>query len=200
MGRIGIMGGTFDPIHNGHLVAAEAVRHHFSLSRVYFVPAARPPHKAAQAISAGRHRYAMAVLATCSNPAFFVSSEELDRDGTSYTIDTLRAFRSVFPDAELYFITGADAILQILHWKAPEELLATAHFIAVSRPGYPSQQLDQLRSRLPEQLRSRVLLQEIPALAISSSDIRERVRRGLPIRYLLPESVAQYIAKEGLYR
>lgn len=198
--RIGVMGGTFDPIHHGHLVAAEGARHRYGLERVLFVPAACSPHKAGQAVTPGHHRLAMALLATVSNPWFDVSALELERPAPSYTIDTLRALQAALgPETELYFITGADAILEILRWRDPEALLRAARFVAATRPGYAPERLEAVTARLPADLRGRVEYLEVPALAISSTDLRRRVREGMPIRYLVPEPVEHYIRKNGLY-
>lgn len=200
LSRIGILGGTFDPIHFGHLVAAENVRHHFALQEVLFVPAGHPPHKEGREVSPAHHRYMMAVLATVANPYFFVSSLELDRSGPSYTIDTLRTFRKEYPNAELYFVTGADAILDLPTWEEPEAMLSIARFVAVARPGYPVGRFEAFRRWLTPALQDRVAYLEIPELAISSSDLRRRVREGRPVAYLTPEAVARYIHKQGLYR
>lgn len=188
--RVGIMGGTFDPIHNGHLVAASEVAQHFSLDEVIFVPTGQPYQKPRSSIS--EHRYLMTVIATASNPSFTVSRVDIDRNLPTYTIDTLRDMREVRPDADLYFITGADAIAQIFEWKDVDELFDLAHFVAVSRPGHAL-----TISGLPEQ---DVSLLEVPALAISSTDCRSRVGRGFPVWYLVPDGVVQYIAKHHLYR
>lgn len=192
----GVMGGTFNPIHIGHLVTAEEALLAFDLREVIFVPAGQPWQKARD-VADSEHRYLMTVIATASNAHFRVSRMEIDRPGPTYTIDTLRHFRDELGDVELYFITGADAILQILTWKDPEEILAEARFIAATRPGYD---LDRLEKELPEGFGDRVHVLEIPALAISSTDVRRRVREGRPVRYLLPEGVARYIEKNGLYR
>lgn len=194
------MGGTFDPVHHGHLLAAESARQAFGLSKVVFVPAARPPHKAEKDLTPARHRLAMVLLATLSNPHFSVSDLEVNRAGPSFTVDTLAEFHRLFPDRDLHFITGADAILEITTWRDWAGMLRLARFVAVARPGYPSGRLELLKAPLPADLRSRIHYLEIPGLSISSSDIRNRVRVGGTIRYLLPESVEQYIAKEGLYR
>jgi nicotinate-nucleotide adenylyltransferase len=186
--RIGLMGGTFDPVHHGHLVAADEARYAFRLDRVLFVPAGAPWQKG-QEVTPASERLAMTVLATQDNPAFDVSRVEIDREGPTYTIDTLRALRTQQPDADLFFITGADAIGAILTWKDPDEALDLATFVAVSRPGHDLHDLDP-----------RVKVLEIPALAISSTDIRRRVREGRPIRYLVPDQVAAYIEERGLYR
>jgi nicotinate-nucleotide adenylyltransferase len=188
--RIGIMGGTFDPIHHGHLTAASEVADFFELDEVVFVPTGEPYLK--PDATASEHRYLMTVIATASNPRFSVSRIDIDRAGPTYTIDTLRDMRTRFPDADLFFISGADAIAQILDWKDVDALWRLAHFVAVSRPGHPLS-----LSGLSE---SHVSLVEIPALAISSTDCRERVERGSPVWYLVPDGVVQYIAKHRLYR
>jgi nicotinate-nucleotide adenylyltransferase len=188
--RIGVMGGTFDPIHNGHLVAASEVAQHFHLDEVVFVPTGQPYQK--QNATPGEHRYLMTIIATASNPMFTVSRVDIDRGGPTYTIDTLRDLRAERPDAELYFITGADAVEQILDWKNIDELWSLAHFVAVSRPGHTL-----TVSNLPQQV---VSLLEVPALAISSTDGRARVGRGFPVWYLVPDGVVQYISKYHLYR
>jgi nicotinate-nucleotide adenylyltransferase len=195
--RVGVMGGSFNPIHNGHLVTADEARHTFALDRVVFVPAGQPWQKDASDIAPAEDRYLMCVIATSADPTFSVSRIEIDRPGPTYTIETLRALKDEQPDAELYFITGADAILQILTWKEPEAILREARFIAATRPGYD---LDRLEKELPEGLEDRVVIMEIPALAISSTDVRIRAREGRPIRYLVPAGVAEYIEKNGLYR
>ncbi len=187
------MGGTFDPIHYGHLVTAEEVRDYFDLEEVVFVPSARPPHKIGQEISDPEHRYLMAVLATVTNPYFRVSRVEIERPGPSYSIDTVRHFKSVWgEDTEIFFITGADAFAQISNWNNPAELLSLCTFVAASRPGY--------RLRLEGSLQGKIKVMEVSALAISSSEIRRRVKRGESIKYLLPEAVENYIYKNGLYR
>ncbi|GAA3131246.1 nicotinate-nucleotide adenylyltransferase [Streptosporangium carneum] len=191
--RLGVMGGTFDPIHHGHLVAASEVAHHFHLDEVVFVPTGRPWQKADKTVSAPEDRYLMTVIATASNPRFSVSRVDIDRPGPTYTIDTLREIAADRgPDAELYFITGADALSQILSWRDVDELFTIAHFVGATRPGHI------LRDPgLPE---GKVSLLEIPALAISSSECRERVASGQPIWYLVPDGIVQYINKRGLYR
>jgi nicotinate-nucleotide adenylyltransferase len=194
--RVGVMGGTFNPIHTGHLVTADEARHAFELDEVVFVPAGRPWQKDDADVAPAEDRYLMTVIATASNPAFGVSRVEVDRDGPTYTVDTLRALREQYPGAELFFITGADAILQILTWREPEAVLREARFIGATRPGYD---LDRLEKELPPGLEDRVHVMEIPALAISSTDVRRRAREGRPIRHLVPEGVATYIAKRGLY-
>jgi nicotinate-nucleotide adenylyltransferase len=194
--RLGVMGGTFDPIHFGHLVTAEEALSQFSLDEVVFVPTGLPWMKEERDVSPAEDRYLMTVIATASNPRFSVSRVEIDRDGPTYTIDTLRALAAANRDAELYFITGADAIFEIFDWKDPDEVLHLAHFIAATRPGYDLRRFET-RS---ERKQPNVSAMNIPALAISSTDVRERVRDGRPIRYLLPEGVKSYIEKAGLYR
>jgi nicotinate-nucleotide adenylyltransferase len=197
--NIGLMGGTFDPIHMGHLVSAEEARQQFSLDYVIFVPAGVPPHKESSGVSAAEHRYLMTTLAVMSNPAFIVSRYEVDRAEPSFTIDTVQHFaRQEAHEANLYFITGADAILEILTWKDYAELLNMCTFIAVTRPGYSLERLDEMQGSLPGVM-SKVHLLEIPALAISSTYIRERVALGRTIKYLTPEPVEQYIRKQRLY-
>ncbi|WP_279432125.1 MULTISPECIES: nicotinate-nucleotide adenylyltransferase [Labedella] len=188
--RIGVMGGTFDPIHHGHLVAASEVATSFDLDEVVFVPTGQPWQKTV--VTESEHRYLMTVIATAANPRFTVSRVDIDRDGPTYTIDTLRDLHRAKPDAELFFITGADAIAQILSWKNVEELWSLAHFVAVTRPGH-TLSVSGLPSR-------RVSLLEVPALAISSTDCRSRVSRGFPVWYLVPDGVVQYITKHHLYR
>lgn len=188
--KIGVMGGTFDPIHHGHLVAASEVAQSFGLDEVVFVPTGIPYQKTAAASQ--ENRYLMTVIATAANPNFTVSRVDIDRQGPTYTIDTLRDLHAERPDAELYFISGADAITQILDWKDVAELWSLAHFVAVTRPGH-----SLTISGLPE---SDVSLLEVPALAISSTDCRSRVSRGYPVWYLVPDGVVQYISKHHLYR
>jgi nicotinate-nucleotide adenylyltransferase len=188
--RIGVMGGTFDPIHHGHLVAASEVAKSYDLDEVVFVPTGEPYRKSA--VSSAEHRYLMTVIATASNPMFTVSRVDIDRPGPTYTIDTLEDLRAERPDAQLVFISGADAVAQIVEWKDHDELFALAHFVAVTRPGH-----DLSVTGLPER---DVSLLEVPALAISSTDCRDRVRRGFPVWYLVPDGVVQYISKHHLYR
>lgn len=198
--KLGIMGGTFDPIHYGHLVAAEGARHHFGLDSVVFVPAARPPHKGNSSISHPSDRLNMTVLATGSNNNFEVSDIEIKRRGPSYTIDTVNQFRQSRPDASVHFITGADAVLEILTWHRVQELLEICHFIAATRPGYRLENLSGILKGLPSQCIDKISVMEVPALAISSTDIRERVGKGMPIKYLLPEEVEDYIYVKDLYK
>lgn len=189
--RLGVMGGTFDPIHHGHLVAASEAQSRFDLDEVVFVPTGQPWQKADRAVSPAEHRYLMTVVATASNPRFTVSRVDIDREGPTYTIDTLRDLHAARPDDELFFITGADALAQILSWKDVDELWELAHFIGVTRPGY-----ELSESGLPDE---KVTLQEVPAMAISSTDCRDRVADGEPVWYLVPDGVVQYINKHALY-
>jgi nicotinate-nucleotide adenylyltransferase len=192
--RVGVMGGTFDPIHHGHLVAASEVRSRFDLDEVVFVPTGAPWQKSDRQVTAPEHRYLMTVIATAANPHFTVSRVDIDRDGPTYTIDTLRDLQAADPQAELFFITGADAMAQILSWRDHEELFDLAHFVGVTRPGHPM--TPETLDGLPP---DRVTLMEIPALAISSTDCRQRVGAGEPVWYLVPDGVVQYIGKHGLY-
>lgn len=194
---IGIMGGTFDPIHYGHLAAAEQARLRFALDRVVFVPNRQPPHKKEYCVTPAEDRYAMVLLATASHPQFEVSCMELDRPGPSYTVDTLREFRGrLGPDARLYFITGADAILEILTWRSPQELARSCEFIAVARPGYDLQRLTKEMSDL---LRGRAHILNVPGVAVSSTEIRRRAAAGESLRYLVPPAVARYVEVKRLY-
>ncbi|NHC12680.1 nicotinate-nucleotide adenylyltransferase [Motilibacter deserti] len=185
------MGGTFDPVHHGHLVAASEVKSRFGLDEVVFVPTGTPWQKTHQTVTPAEHRYLMTVVATASNPGFTVSRVDIDRPGVTYTIDTLRDLSAQRPGAELFFITGADALAQILSWKDADELFQLATFVGVTRPGHRL-----TVEGLPE---DRVSMLEIPALAISSTDCRARVCRGEPVWYLVPDGVVQYIAKHRLY-
>jgi len=193
--RVGVMGGTFDPIHHGHLVAASEVQSWFGLDEVVFVPTGQPYQKADRDVSAAEHRYLMTVIATASNPRFRVSRVDIDRGGPTYTIDTLRDLHAELPDAELYFITGADALGDILGWRDPEQLFELAHFVGCTRPGY-----DMDSSTLEGMPADRLTIVEIPALAISSTDCRARTAKGEPVWYLVPDGVVQYIAKHRLYQ
>lgn len=187
------MGGTFDPIHNGHLVAASEVADRFALDEVVFVPTGAPWQKADVRVSPAEDRYLMTVIATASNPRFHVSRVDIDRGGPTYTVDTLRDLRAQYgPKAELFFITGADALEKILSWKDPQAMFELAHFIGVTRPGF-----ELSAAHLPADT---VSLVQVPAMAISSTDCRARVAAGKPVWYLVPDGVVQYIAKRGLYR
>ena len=188
--RIGIMGGTFDPIHNGHLVAASEVAHRFDLEQVIFVPTGQPWQKTG--VTDAEHRYIMTTIATASNPRFRVSRVDIDREGETYTLDTLRDIGKLFPGAELYFITGADALASITSWHDWELMLELAHFVGVTRPGY-----ELTKDMLPAD--ATITLIDIPAMAISSTDCRTRAKAGQPVWYLVPDGVVQYMAKNHLY-
>jgi nicotinate-nucleotide adenylyltransferase len=190
--RLGVMGGTFDPIHHGHLVAASEVQSWFDLAEVVFVPTGQPWQKAEREVSPAEDRYLMTVIATASNPRFHVSRVDIDRQGPTYTIDTLRDLRAERAEGwDLYFITGADALEQILTWRNVDELFDLAHFVGCTRPGHTLS-----TEGLPA---GKVSLVEVPALAISSSECRDRVRQGEPIWYLVPDGIVQYITKRRLY-
>ncbi|WP_408896074.1 nicotinate-nucleotide adenylyltransferase [Nocardioides sp. R1-1] len=192
--RLGVMGGTFDPIHHGHLVAASEVQGWFDLDEVVFVPTGQPWQKADRQVAPAEHRYLMTVIATAANPRFTVSRVDIDRGGPTYTTDTLRDLRAQRPDADLYFITGADALTDIFSWRDVDELFELAHFVGCTRPG--SEMDPATLARIPH---DRVTMVEIPALSISSTDCRERQRAGQPVWYLVPDGVVQYITKHGLY-
>ena len=190
--KIGIMGGTFDPIHNGHLVAASEVADRFALDEVLFVPTGQPWQKADHAVSPSEDRYLMTVIATASNPRFSASRVDIDRGGPTYTVDTLSEMHEAMPDAALFFITGADALAQILSWRDVDRVFRYAHFVGVTRPGY-----ELGDDHLPAGVASLV---GVPAMAISSTACRERVAQGRPVWYLVPDGVVQYITKRNLYR
>lgn len=186
------MGGTFDPIHHGHLVAASEVAARFLLDEVIFVPTGQPWQKDARRVSPAEHRYLMTVIATASNPRFTVSRVDLDRAGPTFTVDTLTDLKREYPDDELFFITGADALAAIMDWKDADQLLSLAHLIGVTRPGFPLAD--------PHLPGGPATLIEVPAMAISSTACRDRVRDGQPVWYLVPDGVVQYISKHHLYR
>ncbi|MFC8043677.1 nicotinate-nucleotide adenylyltransferase [Nocardia sp. NPDC057353] len=196
--RLGVMGGTFDPIHHGHLVAASEVADRFELDEVVFVPTGQPWQKADKKVSAAEDRYLMTVIATASNPSFSVSRADIDRGKVTYTVDTLREMRDRYPDAELYFITGADALANILSWQDWAELFELAKFVGVSRPGYELN-ADHLAEYLRDMPADAVTMIEVPALAISSSECRRRAAEDRPVWYLVPDGVVQYISKRHLY-
>lgn len=193
--RIGIMGGTFDPIHNGHLVAASEVADIFQLDEVVFVPTGQPWQKAGKKVSDAEDRYLMTVIATASNPRFNVSRVDIDRPGATYTVDTLRDMREKYPKDDLFFITGADALASIMSWHDWEAMFDLAEFVGVTRPGY-----ELAEDMLPVEHQERTHLIEIPAMAISSTNCRERAAAGRPVWYLVPDGVVQYIAKNKMYR
>lgn len=197
--KIGIMGGTFDPIHTGHLVTAEAVRIEYNLDQVLFIPAANPPHKQHLQLTPAIQRYIMTVMATYSNPYFYVSPIELERPGLSYAIDTVMALIEQYGEmTEFYFITGADALQDLSTWKNIDQLLELCYFIAATRPGCICD-LDDVIQQFGDKGRNRIQRLSTPELEISSTDIRERMKKGRSIKYIVPESVESYILKEGLY-
>lgn len=203
MSSYGIMGGAFDPIHYGHLVTAEEALSQFNLDKIIFMPTGQPPHKEARKMVVAEERYLMTVMATASHPNFSVSRYEIDKPAPSYTIDTVMAIkRSTAPSSKLFFITGADAVLEILTWKDPDKLAQYCSFIAATRPGYDLSKLEltlkdfkKKGTEFPD-----VHLMEVPALAISSTDIRLRVKEERPITFLLPQAIANYIKKEKFYQ
>ena len=202
--KIGIMGGTFNPVHHGHLVTAQEALDQFGLDEVIFIPTGDPPHKIEDLLAHAEDRYLMTVIATSSNSSFFVYRVEIDRKGKSYTIDTVKELRKLFGSgSELYFITGADAILEILTWKNTREIVTLAKFIAATRPGHDLSKIKELKTTLfdsEDEADRRIFIMEIPALAISSTDIRQRIKIGRPVNYLVPEGVNNYILKHGLYK
>lgn len=197
---IGVMGGTFDPIHCGHLVAAEQVIEGFRLDRVIFVPSGFPPHKQGRQVTDAEHRYNMVLLATLDHPRFEASRFEIDRGGLSYTAETILEFRQALgPDDKIYFITGADAILDVDSWYRVDDLFRACEFIAVTRPGYDLNGLKALEVRLGPEYFGRIHPYSVSGVAISSSEVRARLRQGRSVRYLVPNVVLEYIRKYGLY-
>lgn len=197
--NVGVFGGSFDPIHYGHLVAAEEVRFRLQLPKVLFVPAGEPPHKPHVAISPVEHRLAMVKLAIASNPYFQLSRIDVDRPGPHYSVDTVDLLlKEIGPDTEIYFIVGLDSLLEMGAWREPDRLLRLCRVVGVTRPGY-----DDLSKLAPEVRRGgagRIVIVSIPEFNISSSNLRQRVRDGMPIKYQLPETVEEYIYRNGLYR
>ncbi len=199
------MGGTFNPIHYGHLVTAEEARIQFNLDRVIFIPTGDPYYKKGQKIVTAQQRYLMTIMATGSNPYFYVSRIEIDRHKPTYTIDTLIELNKIYKDSQFFFITGADAVLDILTWKNPDDILNLCTFIAATRLGYDIGKIDEIKKKLKDEreitnINTKIHIIRIPALAISSTDIRNRVKEGKPIRYLLPEGVVNHIYKMGFYK
>lgn len=199
--KIGIMGGTFDPIHYGHLFIAECARHKFNLDEILFIPSGLPVHKRRNNISEPRHRLTMTQLAIQCNPYFKISTIETDRSGPTYTIDTLRMLHSQQKSPqEYYFITGADAILEILTWKDVDEIFELCHFIAVTRPGFSFDDMNQVKQGLKMNQIKRIHIYETAGILVSSTDIRQRAVNDEPIKYLVPEQVEKYIIENKLYR
>jgi nicotinate-nucleotide adenylyltransferase len=215
--KLGILGGTFNPIHYGHLAAAEEVRDRLKLDRILFIPSFLPPHKREEVLPHADLRMEMVRFATKDNPSFEVSDIEIKRGGRSYTIDTIEALRQAFPGTELYFITGLDSFLEIQTWRQWERLLSLCSFVVIPRPGYcfaDLAKIDFMKSAAKELSRLdqgdlkqavvrsgayAVYLQMIPLYDISSTDIRARVKAGASIKYLLPDTVETYIIKNKLY-
>jgi nicotinate-nucleotide adenylyltransferase len=191
-GRLGLMGGSFNPIHYGHLAAAEEAIAEFNLDKIIFIPCGQPPHKDGRGLAAAEDRYLMTALAIADDPRFEVSRYEIEKPGASYTVDTMRHFKEELPDAELYFITGADSIEELDTWHDPERLFDYGHLIGATRPGYTV-------DRAPK-VAERVIWMEIPALGISATDIRKRLAENLPVTNLLPAGVLEYIRSRGLYQ
>lgn len=195
--RIGILGGTFDPVHIGHLIIAEEARYRLDLEKVIFVPAGTPPLKP-EGPSAGKEdRYRMVALAVEEDPAFEAARIEIDRPGVSFTVDTLAEIKRIYGRAaRLFFIAGVDAVLEILSWHKPEEIIRLCKLVAAARPGCD---LSELRRSLPEEFMNRIVLLEVPSVDISSTELRARVSAGIPIKYLVPRAVEEYILANGLY-
>jgi len=195
--RVGIMGGTFDPIHIAHLVAAQEAAIDARLDEVIFIPARQPPHKTGEPLTDAQHRLAMTIAAVAENPVFSVSTIEMDREGPSFTVETLRQLQAT--DVELFFIVGMDSLADLPTWREPSAIVELAEVIALYRGGWDSVDLGKLESQLPA-AKGRVRVVAMPALDVSSTDIRRRVATGKPVRYLVPDSVIDYIARNGLYR
>jgi nicotinate-nucleotide adenylyltransferase len=198
--RIGILGGTFDPIHVGHLVVAEDVWYRLDLSEILFVPAREPPHKQHRPVSPVADRLAMVERAIAGNPHFRLSRADVDRPGMSYSVDTVRTIRAeVGPSAEIFFIIGADSLVDLPTWREPNLLLELCQIVAVNRPGYPPLDLARLEPTVPR-AGERILCLDVPSLDVAASEIRRRVADGWPITYLVPSAVQSYIAERRLYR
>ncbi|MTI66677.1 MAG: nicotinate-nucleotide adenylyltransferase [Firmicutes bacterium] len=198
--KYGVMGGTFNPIHLGHLVVAEEIRHKLNLDKVIFVPTGNPPHKDNKELTDAKDRYLMTLLATVTNPNFKVSSIEVEREGISYTIDTIKAFRSKYKDTEFYFITGADALLELHTWKNVSELLNLCKFVTATRPGFELSKIETEIKNLEKRYNRNIYNISVSALQISSTDIRQRIKDERSVKYLLPDPVKYYIDKNCLYR
>ncbi len=199
--KYGIMGGTFDPIHIGHLVLAEEIRNKLKLNKVIFVPTGNPPHKESNNLTDSKHRYLMTLLATLSNPYFEVSAYEVNKKGITYTIDTIKAFKEKYNgNTDFYFITGADAILELSTWKDIDQLLELCKFIAATRPGFELEEMEREINRLGKKYNKSIYTIPVAALRISSTNIRERIRENRTTRYLLPDNVINYIKKNDLYK
>ena len=198
--RIGISGGTFDPVHNGHLIIAEDVREKFNLDRVIFIPSGNPPHKDNSKVTSAEHRYAMLCDSISSNRYFESSRIEMERPGYTYTIDTLTQLKRILDcDSRLFFITGADIIPEFLTWKRYQQVFGMCEFISVLRPGFGENEFVNEIEHLREAYGAKIHLVRAPLIQISSSDIRERIKNGLSVKYLVPEAVEKYIYENRLY-
>lgn len=198
--RVGLIGGTFDPVHYGHLAAAAGARHLCDLSRVWFVPAGKPPHKHCEQVTPARHRLAMVRLATAGNPAFGVLPVEIERPGPSYTVETVRLLARQHPDWVLHFILGADSLLDLPTWREHQALVAACRLVAVRRPGVAAPSRADLAARLGSQLAERIRIIDTPGVAVAAQELRRLAAAGYPLRYLVPDAVAAYIEEHGLYR
>jgi len=199
--RIGISGGTFDPIHYGHLIIAEEIRETMELEKMVFIPSANPPHKVGIGVTNATHRYNMVKMATESNPWFAVSSIEMERGGYSYTVDTLVQLKQIYgEDTVLFFMTGADVIPELVTWKNFEKLFSLCEFVAVLRPGFNRESLIKEIEFLKSHFMAKIHIVDAPLIGISSTIIREKVRNGKSIKYLVPENVEEYITENGLYK
>ncbi|MGE5398389.1 MAG: nicotinate-nucleotide adenylyltransferase [Chitinophagales bacterium] len=199
MSAIGVFGGTFDPVHIGHLAAAERVRCELGMEQIIFVPAMIPPHKLDRKISSGEHRLKMLIRATTDNPFFVVDDCELRSEEPSYTVRTMQYFRRKYQEDELFFIMGMDNLLDLDTWYNPEELISICRLVVVARPGYKIENTDEVLERLPETIWEKTTFLQVPGLDISATDIRVRLGKGQSVRYLLPDSVKDYIFSSGLY-
>ena len=197
--KVGIMGGTFDPIHNGHLILAEYSRTVFGLEKVLFIPTGKPPHKGERDISSMNYRYDMTLLAINTNPYFYLSSVEIQREGTTYTIDTIKSLQAEYENTEFYFIIGSDSLYNIHKWKDYRELLNLCKFIIAKRPDIEDQRLEDRAKEFNQKYKDSIYILEAPLIDISSTKTRDRVRNGLSIKYLVPETVEDYIKKNRLY-
>ncbi|RBP39559.1 nicotinate-nucleotide adenylyltransferase [Garciella nitratireducens] len=197
--KIGIMGGTFDPIHYGHLIASKWAKENFELDKVIFIPAGVPPHKKEREVLSAEHRYFMTLLATIDEPDFDVSTIEIDRQGPSYTIDTIKELQAYYKDIQIFFITGADAILEIHTWRNYEELIKSCYFIVATREGYDTKELYKRIEKLDQKFGKRIFHMKIPPVGISSTELRNRIQQGKTVKYLIPPMVEEYIKKKHLY-